>query len=98
MQWTAGDSNALYREVVRFDDRVLIVWGRNNARNLQTVGLITEAAQAEQVLRTGQADVVLLARQLLRDPHWPLQAAAALGHPVDYWPVQYRRAAPALPR
>lgn len=45
MQWTAGDSNALYREVVRFDDRVLIVWGRNNARNLQTVGLITDDAE-----------------------------------------------------
>lgn len=62
------------------------------------VGLITAAAQAEQVLRTGQADVVLLARELLRDPHWPLHAATALGHPVDCWPVQYRRAAPALPR
>lgn len=45
MQWTAGDSNALYREVVRFDDRVLIVWGRNNARDLQTVGLITDDAE-----------------------------------------------------
>jgi 2,4-dienoyl-CoA reductase-like NADH-dependent reductase (Old Yellow Enzyme family) len=55
------------------------------------VGLITEPAQAEQVLAEGHADVVLLARELLRDPHWPLRAAAELGADVA-WPVQYERA------
>lgn len=56
------------------------------------VGLITEPAQAEQVLVTGQADAVLLARAMLRDPYWPLHAAKALGVKVDYAPVQYLRA------
>ena len=58
------------------------------------VGLITSAVQAEQILRSGQADVVLLARQMLRDPYWPLHAAIELGH-SEPWPVQYLRAAPA---
>ncbi|MCU1673013.1 MAG: NADH:flavin oxidoreductase/NADH oxidase [Frankiales bacterium] len=57
------------------------------------VGLITEPVQAEKVLADGQADVVLLARELLRDPHWPLRAAAELGADVT-WPVQYERARP----
>ena len=56
------------------------------------VGLITGAQQAEQVVAEGHADVVLLARELLRDPHWPLRAAAELGADVA-WPVQYERAA-----
>ena len=55
------------------------------------VGLLTEPAQADQVIRLGQADLVLLARELLRDPHWPLRAAAALGHDGP-WPDQYVRA------
>lgn len=56
-----------------------------------TVGMITKAEQAEQILVTGQADAVLLARELLRDPHWPLRAAKTLNadHP---WPHQYERA------
>jgi 2,4-dienoyl-CoA reductase-like NADH-dependent reductase (Old Yellow Enzyme family) len=58
-----------------------------------TVGMITSPAQADHVIRTGQADCVLLARELLRDPYWPLRAARELGHPVP-WPVQYLRAAP----
>jgi 2,4-dienoyl-CoA reductase-like NADH-dependent reductase (Old Yellow Enzyme family) len=57
------------------------------------VGLITHAAQAEHILRTGQADVVLLARELLREPYWPLQAAIELGEKTS-WPAQYLRAAP----
>jgi 2,4-dienoyl-CoA reductase-like NADH-dependent reductase (Old Yellow Enzyme family) len=57
------------------------------------VGLITDPHQAEQVLADGHADVVLLARELLRDPHWPLRAATALGADVP-WPVQYERARP----
>jgi 2,4-dienoyl-CoA reductase-like NADH-dependent reductase (Old Yellow Enzyme family) len=57
------------------------------------VGMITGAAQAEHILRTGQADVVLLARELLREPYWPLQAANELGDATS-WPAQYLRAAP----
>jgi 2,4-dienoyl-CoA reductase-like NADH-dependent reductase (Old Yellow Enzyme family) len=55
------------------------------------IGFITAATQAEQILRTGQADMVFLARELLRDPYWPLRAARELGAPVPY-PVQYERA------
>lgn len=57
-----------------------------------SVGMITEPAQAEQILVDGAADAVMLARELLRDPHWPLRAAHALGVTVD-WPSQYDRAA-----
>ncbi|HVU50117.1 MAG TPA: NADH:flavin oxidoreductase/NADH oxidase [Polyangia bacterium] len=57
------------------------------------IGLITSPAQAEHVLRTGQADMVFLARALLRDPYWPLRAAAELGAAIA-WPPQYERARP----
>lgn len=57
------------------------------------VGLITDAQQADAIIRGGQADCVLLARELLRDPCWPLRAARDLGHAVP-WPAQYLRAAP----
>ena len=57
------------------------------------VGLITEAAQAERVLAEGQADLILLARELLRDPYWPLHAAGFLGDTTVPWPAQYLRAA-----
>jgi len=55
------------------------------------VGMITSPEQAEQILATGQADAVLLARELLRNPYWPLVAARRLGATVD-WPKQYLRA------
>jgi 2,4-dienoyl-CoA reductase-like NADH-dependent reductase (Old Yellow Enzyme family) len=55
------------------------------------VGMITDPAQADQIIRTGQADVVIIARQFLREPYWPLLAARALGHDMP-WPVQYERA------
>jgi 2,4-dienoyl-CoA reductase-like NADH-dependent reductase (Old Yellow Enzyme family) len=55
------------------------------------VGLITTAEQADATIREGRADVVFLARALLRDPHWPLRAARQLGH-AGPWPVQYLRA------
>jgi 2,4-dienoyl-CoA reductase-like NADH-dependent reductase (Old Yellow Enzyme family) len=58
------------------------------------VGMITGAAQAGHIIQTGQADFVFLARELLRNPYWPLHAAQELGHPMA-WPVQYLRAAPA---
>ncbi len=55
------------------------------------VGLITAAAQADHIIRTAQADVVILARELLRNPYWPLQAAHELGQDIA-WPKQYLRA------
>ncbi len=57
------------------------------------VGMITSAAQADHVVRTGQADLVLLARQMLRDPYFPLTAARELGRDGP-WPVPYQRAKP----
>jgi 2,4-dienoyl-CoA reductase-like NADH-dependent reductase (Old Yellow Enzyme family) len=57
------------------------------------VGMITEAQQADDIIRRGQADIILLAREMLRDPYWPLHAAAQLGKQIS-WPAQYLRAAP----
>jgi len=57
-----------------------------------SVGFITEPKQADDIIRTGQADMVLLAREMLRQPYWPLHAAHALGQSIS-WPVQYERAA-----
>jgi len=54
------------------------------------VGLITRAEQAEQIIVENKADAVFLARQLLRDPYWPLHAAAELGAEAP-WPRQYGR-------
>jgi 2,4-dienoyl-CoA reductase-like NADH-dependent reductase (Old Yellow Enzyme family) len=59
-----------------------------------TVGLITSAAQADHIIRSGQADMVLLGREILRNPYWPLAAAKELGQATT-WPKQYLRAAPA---
>lgn len=57
------------------------------------VGLITEAKQADEIVQSGRADLVLLARESLRDPNWPLQAARVLGHAkIAAPPVQYARA------
>ena len=63
------------------------------------VGMITSPVQADHIIRTGQADAVLLARELLRDPYWPLRAARELDQHIA-WPVQYLRAGPrgAQPR
>ena len=55
------------------------------------VGLITDAVQAEQIVADGSADMVLLARELLRNPRWPLEAAHQLGATIS-WPPQYERA------
>jgi 2,4-dienoyl-CoA reductase-like NADH-dependent reductase (Old Yellow Enzyme family) len=57
------------------------------------VGLITDAHQADEIIRSGSADAVLLARELLRDPYWPLHAAHILGVDIP-WPDQYQRAKP----
>lgn len=63
------------------------------------VGMITSPEQAEHIIRTGQADAVIMAREFLRDPYWPLRAARELDQSIP-WPVQYLRAAPkdAQPR
>ncbi len=58
------------------------------------VGLITDPAQAEQIIVTGQADAVMMGREFLREPYWPLHAAKALHTDID-WPLQYQRAKPA---
>jgi 2,4-dienoyl-CoA reductase-like NADH-dependent reductase (Old Yellow Enzyme family) len=73
---------------VAFADRIR----RETGLATGAVGMITDPAQADQIIRTGQADVILLARELLREPYWPLRAADELHHPAS-WPVQYERAA-----
>jgi len=55
------------------------------------VGMITEAKQADGIIQKGEADMVLLAREMLRDPYFPLHAAKELGIDVK-WPDQYERA------
>jgi 2,4-dienoyl-CoA reductase-like NADH-dependent reductase (Old Yellow Enzyme family) len=55
------------------------------------VGLITTAAQANEIIETGKADMILIARASLRNPHFPLAAAKELGKDIE-WPLQYLRA------
>ncbi len=66
---------------------------RESGISTGAVGMITTPAQADAIVRNGQADLVLLAREFLRDPYWPLHAAEALGVTAE-WPPQYLRAAP----
>ena len=61
---------------------------------VNAVGMIDDAAQAEQVLADGHADAVMAGRQWLRDPHYGLRASVELGADIDYWPAQYLRARP----
>lgn len=61
---------------------------------VSAVGLITDPHQADDIIRSGRADAVMLGRELLRDPHFPLRAAVALGIDLAYWPPQYLRAKP----
>ena len=56
------------------------------------VGLITTAEQANEIVTSGQADAVMLGREMMRDPHFALRAAHELGVEIDYWPKQYLRA------
>jgi len=64
-----------------------------NGANIMTaaVGLITTPAHADEIIRNGRADLVLLGREMLRDPYWPLHAAQALKQPVPF-PPQYHSA------
>jgi 2,4-dienoyl-CoA reductase-like NADH-dependent reductase (Old Yellow Enzyme family) len=71
---------------VPFSDRI-----RNEAKiPTAAVGLITEALQAEEIIATGKADAVMMAREMLRNPRWPLAAAKLLGADIA-WPVQLLR-------
>lgn len=63
-----------------------------SAVEVGAVGLITQAQQAEEIIASGKADVVMMAREMMRDPHFPLRAAHELGVEIDYWPNQYLRA------
>ena len=56
------------------------------------VGIIVNAQQAEDILQRGEADLIFMARELLRDPYFPLRAARELGYDAMPWPVQYERA------
>jgi 2,4-dienoyl-CoA reductase-like NADH-dependent reductase (Old Yellow Enzyme family) len=64
---------------------------RESGITTAAVGLITAARQADEIVRSGRADAVLIARQSLRDPYWPLRAARELGDDLPA-PFQYRRA------
>lgn len=55
------------------------------------VGLITKSHQADEIIQEGEADLIFMAREMLRDPHFALRAAHELGHDVK-WPLQYERA------
>ena len=74
---------------IPFSDRIR----REAGVATMTVGLITTPETAAEIVRNGRADMVALGRQLLRDPYWPLHAARALGHDLE-WPRQYQRAKP----
>jgi 2,4-dienoyl-CoA reductase-like NADH-dependent reductase (Old Yellow Enzyme family) len=72
---------------VPFSERIR----RDTGIMTSALGLIVSPQQAETIIRTGQADMVVIARQFLRDPYWPLHAAAELKEQIK-WPVQYNRA------
>ena len=62
-----------------------------------SVGMITDPKQADEIIRSGAADLVLLARAELNDPYWPIHAALALGQPAPV-PAQYSRGFPSQPK
>ncbi len=66
---------------------------REASVEVTAVGLITQAEQANEIIASGRADAVMMGRELMRDPHFPLRAAHLLGVDIDYFPQQYRRAA-----
>ncbi|MET8048087.1 tRNA-dihydrouridine synthase [Streptosporangium sp. NPDC005286] len=59
---------------------------------VSAVGEITRPRQAEEIIASGQADAVMLGRELLRNPYWPNHAARELGAAEGRWPDQYHRA------
>jgi 2,4-dienoyl-CoA reductase-like NADH-dependent reductase (Old Yellow Enzyme family) len=62
---------------------------------ISAVGLVTSPQQAEEIIASGKADAVRMARAFLRDPHWALRAAQELGASVEWLP-QYQRGLPWL--
>lgn len=72
---------------VEFAERIKKETGIKTA----AVGMITTASQAEAIIASNEADMVFLARQMLKDPYWPIHAAAELGADIT-WPIQYGRA------
>ena len=70
-----------------------VVWARMQDAGAQTItmGMITEARHANEIVQGGDADLVFLARELLREPYWALKAQRELGG-EPAWPVQYLRA------
>lgn len=72
---------------VPFADRIR----REAGIPVAAIGLITQPEHANAIIRDGQADLIALARELLRDPYWPIHAAQALGRDIA-WPSQYLRA------
>jgi len=79
-------------DVVSYQTELAAELRRRSGVPVAGVGRITEAAQADGLIRDGSVDAVFLARQFLRDPHWPLRAAHELGAAID-WRPQYQRAA-----
>ena len=73
---------------VRFAERIK----KDSGILTGAVGMITNATQAESIIVTGQADLILMARETLRNPYFPLQAAHELGYDKMPWAVQYERA------
>jgi 2,4-dienoyl-CoA reductase-like NADH-dependent reductase (Old Yellow Enzyme family) len=65
---------------------------RETGMPVAAVGLISTPEMAEEIVANGRADIVVMGRMLLNDPHWPLRAAKALGYSAMRWPVQYERA------
>jgi len=80
--WTADDSVRLASTLAPLGADLI---------DCSSGGLIPEPRQADDIIRAGQADLVLLARELLRRPNWPLHAAKDLGQPAPV-PPQYARA------
>ena len=73
---------------VEFAERIR----RDTGLATAAVGMITAPAQADEIIRNGRADLVLMAREFLRDPNWPLRAARTLGvQPPPQPPAQYAR-------
>jgi 2,4-dienoyl-CoA reductase-like NADH-dependent reductase (Old Yellow Enzyme family) len=92
---SSGGLSPLQKIALRPGYQTPFAQGLKEATGVATiaVGLITEPQQAEEIIASGQADLVALARGLLYDPRWPWHAAAALGANVDA-PPQYWRAPP----
>lgn len=66
----------------------------NTKKDVSAVGLITTSQHIAEIIESGQADTIMIGRQLLREPHFPLRVADELNIDIDYWPKQYLRAKP----